>query len=130
VVRRYRIEPREAQDLVPGLRVATNHIHCVSWEDGKNVVSRVFFVQGAAKEVISSLKTEIANASGEWRDAILYNRFRYVLLVESEAKRKSLEAAVARSELRETADVRVELSAASATIAKYLRELRKQSEAK
>lgn len=119
--RRYRIAVSEAKEVIPDLSISKNQAYCVSTEAGKHVLSRVRLVQGGSREVIQSLTNEISDASGCLRDAFASRQFQHVLLVDSEAQRKSLDAGVIRSGLRDLSCVRVELAATSRTVAQYIR---------
>ncbi|MFO0915944.1 MAG: hypothetical protein U0795_23495 [Pirellulales bacterium] len=119
--RRFKIDRAVLQEILPGVRFPTNQVHCVSDEHGRRTVWRVMLVQGNHEPALKALQQEVLSTTGELQSAIAARQYGFVLLVESIAKQKVVEAAVERSRIRETALVLVDLSATAKTLAAYLR---------
>lgn len=125
--RRYKVERNEIDELFPGTRQPTNQVHCVARDNSWPTVYRVQLVQGSHEQVIKALHRDIHSSPDSVRAAIESQHFAFALLVDSEAKKKSLESAIGRSGLRDKAVVKSDVSATAKTIAAYLRRLRTQT---
>lgn len=125
-VRRYRLERGEVE-AVFGQKPPTNQVHVIAGENP--TIQRVSLVQGSHEPVIKVLRQEIQTAKDQLRLAIEAGQYGFVLLTESGPKQKSVDAAIERSGLRETATISVEPTATTKSLAGYLRGLRKATAA-
>ncbi len=122
--RRYKVERGEIDELFPDTQQPTNQVHCVAKIRDSSIVYRIQLVQGSHEPVIKAIQRDMDSASPSVRTAIESQCFGFALLVDFEAKKKSLESAITRSGLRDYAAVRVDQSATAKTIAAFLRRLR------
>lgn len=123
--RRYRLERSQVKELLGDATILPGPVHCVGEEDGIARIYRMQLVQGGSREVIQSVHRELSKAGGSLKVAIETRRYGFALLVDSEAKAKSLSAAVERSGIHDECLVRVGLSATPKTLAQYLRAFRR-----
>lgn len=125
--RRYRIERRELEELIPGIAVPTNQVHCVAAGPHGPTIYRVQLVQGHFDTALKTLRHDIEHARAGLQAAISAGVYRYALLVDSQAKVTSLRSSVQRSGLSKLAAIDVDQGATAATVAAYLRGFRKRS---
>lgn len=122
--RKYRLERQEAKLILPSENFQGGQVHCAS-DVPECCLYKVHLVQGKSREIIESMRRDVKNAKGDQLYAIEHRRYGFCLLVDSEAKKSSLTAAVLRSGVLDECVVRVDLSATAKSIAKYLRTLRR-----